>query len=109
MLGRVVGERRGEGEEWMRQEDGEALPELVSDKRERGACRGQGDWAAGRWRGGQGGSCLDGRAQPVRREGGGVHWCGFEMKRGEWGRGVVRVVCAPGMWGQRVRVRGLFV
>ena len=25
------------------------------------------------------------------------------------GKGVVRVVCAPGMWGQRVRVRELFV
>ena len=45
----------------------------------------------------------------MRRGGGGVHWCGLERKKGEWGRGVVRVVCAPGMWGQRVRVRGLFV
>ena len=53
--------------------------------------------------------CLDGVAQPVRREGGALHWCRHERKRGEWGRRVVRVVCASGMWGQRFRVRRLFV
>ena len=52
--------------------------------------------------------CLDGVAQPVRREGGALHWCGHERKRGEWERRVVQVVCASGMWGQRFGVRWLF-
>ena len=80
----------------------------VSDKREGGACWGRGDWAEGRWRGGKSGVCLDGVAQPVRRERGALHWRGHERKRGEWGRRVVRVVCASGTWGQGFRVSGCF-
>ena len=58
---------------------------------------------------GQGGVCLDGVVWPVRRERRALHWLGQVRKRGEWGRRVVRVVCASGMWGQRFRVRRLFV
>ena len=56
-------------------------------QRGRGACWGRVDWAEGRWIGGQDGSSLDGEAQPVRREGEALHWCGHEREKDEWGRG----------------------
>ena len=51
---------------------------------------------------------MDGVAWPVRREEGGSIGAGKRGGEMSGREGVVWVVCAPGTWGQWVRVRGLF-
>ena len=44
----------------------------------------------GRWRSGQGGGGREDVSEPVGSEGVELHWPGWQKKRGEWWRGVLR-------------------